>query len=176
MPLVPQTQSEYFRRNTVKPADVETWFTVEMSHPDFTTTPRYVAIEPDRGVEYDESIYTFEGVLYKPVSMTYVKNNESASTPGRVSLRFARAGTEIKRRRREITIQNRRVPISCILRQYQTGLELPVWRFSGNIAFDYPKISGQDAEIVISQYNPSLLTVAPEFITTVDRFPELRDG
>lgn len=172
---VTQNQQEYFRTNTQKPKDLQTWITTTFSHPDWSEEMAFVAVEPGRGVEFDLALYTFDGVAYKPVTMRVQLPNESTDTSGVATLTYARAATETKRRMREITPQNANVPISCSIKQWQ-GVDGPdaiqVRLFDGFVAKDHPKISGQDVKVQVSRYNPSLLT--SQNIVTTDLYPELR--
>ena len=90
-------QQEALTRNRVtKPANQMQWMTFTMTHNDWNEDITLVAITEDMGVEYDESIYTFEGVQYKPVSMTVTLPSESAEDNGNLTITFARAGSVVK--------------------------------------------------------------------------------
>lgn len=169
--MTPEQQA-YVRRNTVKPANVRSWMVFTMTHPDFTSDINLVAITDPMGVEFDDNFYTFEGVTYKPVSMSVSLPRESKDSNGQMSIRFARAGSEAKRRMNEITPSGSRIPITFEFKQYQEGVTLPVRRYSGTVAKDYPKVGGNDVEIAAEIYNPNLLT--SQLISTLDLYPELR--
>jgi hypothetical protein len=165
-------QEAYFTQNTQKNATVMTWLTFTMSHPDWSESVYLVGLVNNQPVEFDLSVYTFEGVLYQPVSMRVDMPSESKQDNGKMSITFPRAGTEVKRRMSEITPANSRVPISFAFKQYQEGTVLPVKTFAGNIAPNYPQISGSAVKIQASSYNPSLLT--SQNIATLAKYPELR--
>ena len=169
--MASQEQIDYFQQNTIKNAEVQTWVTVQFTHPDWSNDLNFVAIEENRGVEFDESIYTFEGIHYKPVSMTIQFPQESDRSVGNATINFARAATGLKKLMREITPQNANQPITCDIKQYQEGTDLPVKEFNGFVSKDYPKISGQDIQIQASRFNPAMLT--SDFIVTLERYPEL---
>ena len=166
-------QQEYMRRNTVKPADTQQWFTFHFSHVDWSEDLDYVAIEDWRGVEYDWSKYTFDGVQHTPISMSFTLPKESSSENGEVTTNFPRAGSTVKRLMKQITPTNTGVPIVGIMRLWQSGNTSPVWEYSGTVSKDYPKISGNDVSVQISIYNPNLIT--SNRIVTVTEFPELRN-
>lgn len=166
-------QQAYFERNTQKPANIASWMTFTISHPDWSDDVKLVAITENMGVEYDPGFYTFEGVTYRPVSMSVTLPNESKDSNGGMTLTFARAGSEVKKRMKEITHTNARVPKTFVFKQYQEGVETPVRIFNGVVALDYPKVSGTDVAIQADIYNPNLLT--SKFIATLDLYPELED-
>ncbi len=167
-------QLEYLRQNTVKDATIQSWMVVSFAHVDWPNDLNFVAIEQNRGVEFDESIYTFEGIQYTPVSMYIEFPRESDTSIGNATVNFARAATTLKRLMRSITPENSSQPISCEIKQYQSNLTSPVKSFSGFVAKDYPKISGQDISVKASRLNPALLT--SDFIVTTDLYPELRQS
>tara|TARA_R110002012_G_scaffold270864_4_gene455984 strand:- start:2293 stop:2814 length:522 start_codon:yes stop_codon:yes gene_type:complete len=167
-------QEAYQSRNVVKPANIKQWVTFQFTHPDWSVPLNFVAIEDWKAVEFDSDFYTFQGVTYKPVSMSYKLPNESKTENGKASLTFPRAASEVKKRMKEITAANSDKPRAAVIRIYQEGITLPVRVFSGNIAKDYPKISKSDVSIQISSYNPNVLTSSPERIITIERYPELR--
>ena len=169
-------QEAFIKRNVQKPANIEQWSTIEFMHIDWATTPRFVIIEPERGIESDESRYTFEGVAYKPASATFNKPADSGDSTGKATLTIARAATELKKLMRSITPQNAIVPISSVIRIYQTGVTLPVQRFDFVVSKDYPKISGQDIQINMAKYNPSTLISGPQYQITTENRPELRNA
>ena len=74
----------------------------------------------------------------------------------------------------EITPVNARVPITFTYLRYLEGQTLPVESFVGYIAVNYPQISGEDVSIQAEIFNPSLLT--SRYLTTLDKYPELRDS
>lgn len=166
-----QEQIDYFKQNTIKNASIRTWVVVSFTHPDWSQDLDYVAIESDRGVEFDESIYNFEGVQYKPVSMSYRFPNESDET-GKATVTFARAATELKKLMSQITPANVDKPITFSMKQYQEGTVKPVKVINAFVAKNYPKISGQDIQVQASRLNPALNT--SKFISTLDLYPELR--
>ena len=168
---VTQEQINYFQQNTIKNATIQTWVSVSFTHPDWSNYLNFVAIEENRSVEFDETIYTFEGIQYKPVTMTITFPKESDTSVGNATINFARAATELKKLMREITPENANQPITCDIKQYQENTTLPVKEFNGFVAKDYPKISGQDIQIQASRFNPALLT--SDFIVTLERYPEL---
>lgn len=173
MATTPEQQA-YFKRNTTKPKNVKTWMTFTINHPDWSEPVYLVGLINGQGVEFDLSRYTFEGVNYRPVSMQVDLPSESKDSNGNMTIWFPRAGTEVKRRMKEITPTNARTPISFLFRQYQEGVTLPVKTFSGNVSTGYPRISGNDVSVQADVYNPSLLTSAN--IIDLELFPELRES
>jgi hypothetical protein len=174
MPIGP-AQAEALRVYRVtKPANVNKWLTFHFTHPDWSEDINLVAVTGGDGVEFDESIYNFEGIQYKPVSMSVTLPNESKDDNGKMTLSFARAGSVVKKRMSEITPANARVPKTFLYRLYLEGETLPSEMFDGFVSVDYPKISGQDVSIQADIYNPSLLT--NRFISTLDTYPELRNS
>lgn len=171
IPISPE-QRAFFENNNTKNASLATWHTFTISHPDWTEEINLCGLVNDQPVEKDDGFYVFEGVTYRPISMSIEKANESSDDNGQMSIVFSRAGSEVKKRMREITPENSRVPKSFIFRQYQEGTELPVISQDFTIAIDYPKISGSDVKIVASSYNPNNLTSSN--IATTSLCPELR--
>ena len=166
-------QQEALTVNRVtKPANQAQWMVFNLTHVDWSDTINLVAITEDMGVEYDETVYTFEGVQYKPVSMTVTLPSETAEDNGNLTITFARAGSVVKARMAQITPTNARVPITFEYLRYLEGSALPVESFNGYVAVNYPQISGEDVSIQAEIYNPSLLT--SRYITNLDTFPELR--
>lgn len=172
---IPQAQKDALTINRVtKPANQNQWLTFQLTHPDWAEDINLVAVFSDGGVEFDESIYTFEGVQYRPVSMSVSLPNDSKYNNGQMTLSFARAGSEVKQRMSEITPANARVPKTFLYRRYLEGESLPVEIFDGFVSTDYPKISGQDVVLQADIYNPNLLT--SRYISTLDLYPELRNS
>lgn len=170
-----QAQADALRVNNVtKPANQRRFLTFQFTHPDWSQDISLVAVIDGDGVEFDESLYEFEGVQYKPVSMSVTEPNESKDSNGKMTISFARAGTEVKKRMSEITAANSRVPKTFVYRLYLEGESLPSKMFSGSVSVDYPKISGQDVQIQADIYNPSLLTST--YISSLDLYPELRNS
>lgn len=163
----------YYKKNTTRPADVETWMTFSINHIDFSEEINLVAIENFRAVESDLSIYTFEGVTYKPVSMSVSLPRESIDSNGDMTITFPRIGSEVKRRMESITPAHRgpAYPISVVMKQYQSNVTAPVKVFNGSIGKGYPTISNNDVTIKVAIYNPSMLL--SQSLTTVDKYPEL---
>lgn len=170
-----QAQAEALTVNRVtKPANQRTFYTFQFTHPDWSSDINLVAVLDGDGVEFDESLYNIEGVQYKPVSMSVTLPNDSKEDNGKMTISFARAGSEVKQRMSEITPANSRVPKTFLYRLYLEGESLPSEMFNGFVSVDYPKISGQDVQIQADIYNPSLLT--SKFISTLDLYPELRNS
>jgi len=125
MPIGP-AQAEALRVYRVtKPANQNRWLTFHFTHPDWTEDINLVAVMGDDGVEFDESTYIFEGVQYKPVSMSVTLPNESKDDNGRMTISFARAGSAVKKRMSEITPENARTPKTFLYRLYLEGETLP---------------------------------------------------
>lgn len=173
MPITPE-QEAWFTRNTTKPKNIKTWMTFTMDHPGWSEPVYLVGLINGQGVEFDLNVYTFEGVTYQPVSMRIDLPNESKDDNGKMTITFPRAGTEVKRRMKDITPTNARTPISFVFKQYQENVTLPVRTFAGNVSTNYPRISGNDVSIQADVYNPSLLT--SDNIIDLDIFPELRES
>lgn len=167
-------QQEYMRRNNVKPANVKTHFVVHFEHVDWSEDLDFVAIEQFRGVESDLSKYIFEGVQYTPVSMGFKLPKDTTESNGNVTMSFPRVGTVVKKLMKQITPANAGKPIYATMKMYQTGIDGPVWEYSGTVSRDFPKIGGSDVSVQVSIYNPSLLT--SNRIVTVTEFPELKNA
>lgn len=174
MPVGPAQELALQINRTTKPANQNEWLTFQLTHPDWASDINLVAVLAGNGVEFDESTYIFEGVQYRPVSMSVTLPNDSKDDNGKMTLTFSRAGSEVKLRMSEITPANVRVPKTFLYRRYLEGDTLPVEIFSGSVSTDYPKIGGQDVQIQADIYNPSLLT--SKFISTLDTYPELRNS
>ena len=172
MPVSPAQSAALTTNRVTKPANQAQWLTFQISHPDWTQDILLVAIFDGQGVEFDESAYIFEGVQYKPVNMSVTLPSETQDDNGKITLGFARAGTETKKRMSEITPANMRTPKTLVYRRYLEGNPAPVEMSTGFISLDYPKISGQDVQIQSDLYNPSLLT--SRYISTLDLYPELK--
>ncbi len=167
-------QQQYFEHNNQKPANIATWLVFTMTHPDWSEDVNLAGLDNGQGVEFDPNFYTFEGVTYQPISMKIAMPNESKDDNGKMTISFTRAGNEVKKRMAEITPANIKTPISFAFKQYQEGVTLPVRRFDGNVAVNYPKISGSDVSVQASSYNPSLLT--SQNIITLAKYPELQQA
>lgn len=162
----------FFTRNVTKPSDKPTTLTYVITHPSYGSV--YLAAVTDgKTLNTNEDAYTFGGIKYTPVAMTISYTEENDTENGGVTISFARAGLEVKKKMRSMARSNVLEPTIIVEQIWSHGIDTPE-ETEAYMDNEYPRVSKDDVSIKMSRPNPALDTVGAYYIARDDNFKELQ--